>query len=140
LFVDVVLGQEKKQVEEEWKDLTEWLKTQLKDRVRKVAVSKRLTKSMSALVAGSYGLTANMERIVKSQALGDQDPSLQYQPKPVLEINVNHPVLKVCSRVGLFGAWFTMFVRRCARELRRKRRIRMRLQWIRLSCFTKAVQ
>ncbi len=64
------------------------------DKVRKVAVSKRLTKSMAALVAGSYGLTANMERIVKSQALGDQDPSLQYQPKPVLEINVNHPVLK----------------------------------------------
>jgi len=85
---------ETKQVEEEWKDLTEWLKTQLTDKVRKVIVSKRLTKSMAALVAGSYGLTANMERIVKSQALGEQDPSLQYQPKPVLEINVNHPVLK----------------------------------------------
>ena len=33
-------------------------------------------------------------RIVKSQALGAEDPSLQYQPKPVLEININHPVLK----------------------------------------------
>ncbi len=94
---------ESKQVEEEWKDLTEWLKTQLKDKVRKVVVSKRLTKSMSALVAGSYGMTANMERIVKSQALGDQDPSLQYQPKPVLEINVDHPVLKSLRAIVASG-------------------------------------
>ncbi len=35
---------EDKEVEAEWKDLTEWLKTQLKDKVRKVVVSKRLTK------------------------------------------------------------------------------------------------
>jgi heat shock protein beta len=91
-----------KETEEEWKDTTEWLKEQLKDKVRKVIVSDRLTKSPAALVAGSYGLTANMERIVKSQALGDQDPSLQYQPKPVLEVNVHHPVLM--SLRGLIAA------------------------------------
>lgn len=85
---------ELKELEEEWHDVLEWLKTQLKDRVRKVVVSKRLVKSPAALVAGSYGLTANMERIVRSQALGDQDPTLQYQPKPVMEINVQHPILK----------------------------------------------
>lgn len=78
----------------DWSDLLEWLTERLKSRVRKVIVSKRLTKSPAALVAGSYGMTANMERIVRSQALGDQDPSLQYQPKPVLEINVDHPILK----------------------------------------------
>ena len=82
------------EVNADWSDLLEWMKKQLKSRIRKAVVSKRLTKSPAALVAGSYGLTANMERIVKSQALGDKDPSLQYQPKPVMEINVNHPVLK----------------------------------------------
>lgn len=66
----------------------------MKERVRKVVISDRLTKSPAALVAGTYGLTANMERIVRSQALGEQDPSLAYQPKPVLEININHPILK----------------------------------------------
>ena len=82
---------ENKEVEEEWKDLTEWLKTKLQDKVRKVVVSKRLTKSMSALVAGSYGLTANMERIVRSQALGEQDPSLQHQPSPFWRLTSTTP-------------------------------------------------
>ena len=84
----------KKDLEEEWTDLTTYLKKHLKDRVRKVVLSERLVSSPAALVAGSYGMTANMERIVKSQALGDSDPSSQYQPKPVLEINPNHPVLQ----------------------------------------------
>lgn len=83
-----------KEKEAGWSDLIKWLGDQLKNRVRKVIVSKRLTKSPAALVAGSYGMTANMERIVRSQALGDSDPSLNYQPKPVLEINVDHPILK----------------------------------------------
>merc|ERR1712000_585478 len=42
------------------------------------------------------------ERIVKSQALGDNDPSMAYQPKPVLEINIHHPVLiSLRSRVAV---------------------------------------
>jgi len=93
-------GDDKKDEDEDeeqdadWQDLLTWLTDRLKNRVRKVVVSKRLTKSPAALVAGTYGLTANMERIVKSQALGDGDPQLQYQPKPILEVNVKHPVLK----------------------------------------------
>ena len=87
---------------EEWAPLLDWLKDQLKDRVRKVIISKRLTKSPSALVAGSYGMTANMERIVKSQALGDSDASgMNYQPKPVLEINIEHPILSKLRSIDL---------------------------------------
>ncbi len=37
-----------------------------------MVVSKRLTKSPAALVAGTYGLTANMERIVRSQVRAPQ--------------------------------------------------------------------
>ena len=40
----------------------------LKDKIEKAVVSQRLVSTPSALVASSYGWSANMERIMKSQA------------------------------------------------------------------------
>lgn len=40
----------------------------LKDKIEKAVMSQRLVKTPSALVASSYGWSANMERIMKSQA------------------------------------------------------------------------
>jgi len=82
-----------KDIEEEFSDLLEFLSDELKDSVRKVVVSRRLVNSPAALVAGSFGMTANMERILRAQTLGDEDPSLHYQPKPVMEINAKHDIV-----------------------------------------------
>lgn len=88
-----------KDVEEEFADVLDFLKEQLSDSVRKVVISRRLTKSPATLVAGSFGMTANMERILKAQTLGDEDPSLAYQPKPVMEVNVKHPIILTLKRL-----------------------------------------
>eukprot|EP00463_Aulacantha_scolymantha_P000839 TRINITY_DN155_c0_g1_i1.p1 TRINITY_DN155_c0_g1~~TRINITY_DN155_c0_g1_i1.p1 ORF type:complete len:178 (-),score=55.14 TRINITY_DN155_c0_g1_i1:2-535(-) len=80
--------------EEEFKKLTEWLKTVLGDKVDKVKVSNRLTTTPVVLVSSQYGWSGNMERIMKAQALKKEE-SYKYQaPKKTLEINDRHPMIK----------------------------------------------
>ncbi|MCO5554248.1 hypothetical protein L7F22_007776 [Adiantum nelumboides] len=60
----------------------------------KVQVSKQLSSSPMVLVFGKDGWSANMERVMRAQNLGDT-PSLRefmYSTR-VLEINPNHPVI-----------------------------------------------
>ncbi|KAH9332064.1 hypothetical protein KI387_004172 [Taxus chinensis] len=51
--------------------LCDWMKQQLGEKVAKVQVSKRLSSSPCVLVAGKFGWSANMERLMKAQTLGD---------------------------------------------------------------------
>lgn len=91
-------------IEEAFKDLAEefeplftWMKNEaLKDKIEKVVLSKRLVQTPSALVSGSFGYTANMERIIKSQALADPSSRNSYMmnSKKTLEVNPHHPILK----------------------------------------------
>merc|ERR1712224_152800 len=70
---------EKKEFEEK-KAACEGLCKQIKDildtKVEKVVVSNRLADSPCCLVTGEYGWSANMERIMKSQALRDNSSSM----------------------------------------------------------------
>ncbi len=64
--------------------------------VEKVTVSPRLVTTPCVLVTSTYGWTANMERLVKAQALTDHSTQVQSQfmaAKKTLEINPNHPVV-----------------------------------------------
>jgi molecular chaperone HtpG len=60
----------------------------LKNRVKEVKVSSRLSESPSCLIADENELGSNMERIMKS--LGQDIPDT----KPILEINPTHPLVE----------------------------------------------
>jgi len=83
----------KEKAKENLKDLIEWYKKILGDRVEKIIISNRLTTSPMAVVTGTYGYTANMERLMKAQALNDPSRYSFMASKKTVEINPYHPVV-----------------------------------------------
>jgi len=86
-----------KELEEEFKPLTEYLKKTLMGKVTKVKLTNRLITTPCALVSSTYGMSANMERIFRSQALSDQRARRMYSyatGQRVLELNPRHPIVK----------------------------------------------
>ncbi|TYI46319.1 hypothetical protein E1A91_D13G099400v1, partial [Gossypium mustelinum] len=95
---DLELGDEdevkERETKQEYNLLCDWVKQQLGDKVAKVQISKRLSSSPSVLVSGKFGWSANMERLMKAQALGDT-ASLEFmRGRRILEINPDHPIIK----------------------------------------------
>ena len=80
--------EERKAEEESNKDLLAKIKELLGDKVKEVRLSKRLTESACCIVNDEYGLSANMEKILK--AMNQEVP----EAKRIFEINGNHPLVK----------------------------------------------
>ncbi|GJP29455.1 hypothetical protein CLOM_g16713 [Closterium sp. NIES-68] len=84
-----------KEMKESFKDLLAWWKEQLGSKeVEAVKLSERLASSPCVVVTSKYGWSANMERIMTSQALGDPTRQSYLKGRKILEVNPRHPIVR----------------------------------------------
>lgn len=110
-FVDVSkedfdLGDDEEQdrLADEFGPLCDWMKDKLGERISKVEVSKRLSTSPCALISGKHGWSANMERIMRAQNLGDTPGLREYMASTrILEINPKHRIIQYLDDARLAG-------------------------------------
>ena len=82
---------EKKEQEketDEYKELTEKIKSVLGEQVKEVRITLRLTESPACLVADAHAMSGNLERLLKSAGQKVD------HAKPILEINPHHPMIQ----------------------------------------------
>merc|ERR1712240_408688 len=89
--------EEKKKFEEtkaKFQSLCDVMKNILDKKVEKVVVSNRMVSSPCCIVTSQYGWSANMERIMKAQALKDTSTMGYMAAKKHMEINPDHSIMK----------------------------------------------
>merc|ERR1712204_109231 len=86
---------EKKEADiKKFEGLCKVMKDILDKKVERVVVSTRLVSSPCCIVTSQYGWTANMERIMKAQALRDTSTMGYMAAKKHMEINPEHAIIE----------------------------------------------
>jgi molecular chaperone HtpG len=73
--------------------LCNFIKEVLGENIEKAVVSNRLASSPCCLVTSEFGWSANMERIMKAQALRDANSSAYMMSKKTMEINPENAII-----------------------------------------------
>jgi len=95
LELDTTEDEKKKQEElkAKFEPLCKLIKDVLGDKIEKVVVSTRIDESPCVLVTSEHGWTANMERIMKAQALRDNSMTSYMMSKKTMEINPHNSIV-----------------------------------------------
>lgn len=98
---DLDLGEKNEEKEKEMKQeygyICDWIKKRLGDKVSSVQLSNRLSTSPCVLVSGKFGWSANMERLMKAQTMGDASSLEFMRSRRIFEINPQHPIIKTLN-------------------------------------------
>jgi len=90
-------GDVEKKREEKYKEMfkpfLDYAKDALGKKVEKVSISKHLVQSPVVVLSADYGWTAQMEKVMKSQAFADQSKFEFMKSKRMFEINPRHPMI-----------------------------------------------
>lgn len=87
------------ELQKEWEPVCNKIKNILDSKVSSVKLSERLADNPCVLVTDKFGWSANMERIMKAQALRSQDGSgMMGGSRKIMEVNPDHPILKEIKR------------------------------------------
>ena len=91
---EVKLSEDDKEQEKVYEGLCKYMKETLGDKVESVKLSTRLENEPTCIVTSKFGWSANMERIMKAQALGDNKNMMFMQGRKILEINPEHKLIQ----------------------------------------------
>ncbi|CAL4891985.1 unnamed protein product [Urochloa decumbens] len=83
-----------KEIKQEFSQTCDWIKKRLGDKVARVDISNRLSSSPCVLVAAKFGWSANMERLMRAQSMGDTSSLDFMRSRKVFEINPEHEIIK----------------------------------------------
>ncbi|XP_022947514.1 heat shock protein 90-6, mitochondrial [Cucurbita moschata] len=86
--------EKEKEMKQEFGQTCDWIKKRLGDKVANVQISSRLSSSPCVLVSGKFGWSANMERLMKAQSVGDTSSLDFMKSRRVFEVNPEHPIIK----------------------------------------------
>ncbi|KQJ86565.1 heat shock protein 90-6, mitochondrial isoform X3 [Brachypodium distachyon] len=83
-----------KEIKQEYSQTCDWIKKRLGEKVARVDISNRLSSSPCVLVAAKFGWSANMERLMRAQSMGDTSSLDFMRSRKVFEINPEHEIIK----------------------------------------------